>query len=38
LHIEFDKDEEEKDGGLHAKNFSQVKRLVELHWLQGFPL
>jgi hypothetical protein len=38
LHIEFDEDEEEKDDGLHAKKSSQVKRLVELHWLQGFPL
>ncbi|KAH6881597.1 hypothetical protein BKA58DRAFT_445800 [Alternaria rosae] len=32
LHIEFDKEDEEADDGLH------VKRLVELHWLYGFPL
>ncbi|KAI4943059.1 hypothetical protein J4E86_010006 [Alternaria arbusti] len=38
LHIEFDKEKEETDDGLHAKKFVHVKRLVELHWLDGFPL
>ncbi|KAL1799247.1 hypothetical protein ACET3X_003284 [Alternaria dauci] len=38
LHIELQTDEEERDGYWHAKKFSHVKRLVELHWLDGFPL
>lgn len=38
LHIEFDKEKEETDDGLHAKRFVHMKRLVKLHWLDVFPL
>jgi hypothetical protein len=34
----FDKKGEEWDYSLHMGKFSQVKRLIELHWLDGFPL
>lgn len=36
--MEFDTVFHKKDMTLHANTFYYVKRLVELHWLQGFPL
>jgi hypothetical protein len=38
LHIEFDRYRESQEFHVHAKKFSHVKKLVELHWLDGFPL
>ncbi len=38
LHIEFETEKEEIDDRLHASKFFRVKRLVELHWLDGCPL
>jgi hypothetical protein len=37
IRIEFS-DGELLDDGLHAKKFSHVRRLIEPHWLDGFPL
>jgi hypothetical protein len=36
--IRFDTKLRGKDEALHAKTFQHVKRLIELHWLHGFPL
>jgi hypothetical protein len=38
LYILFDLREDERDGVLHATKFSQVKRLIELHWVDGLPI
>jgi hypothetical protein len=38
LYILFDLGEDQRDGVLHATKFSQVKRLIELHWVDGLPI
>ncbi|KAA8618219.1 hypothetical protein PtrV1_09726 [Pyrenophora tritici-repentis] len=38
VHLKFVDENEMKDIVLHDRKFENVKRLVELHWLEGFPL
>ena len=38
VHVKFDNTNELRDKVFHARKFENVKRLVELHWLEGFPL
>jgi hypothetical protein len=38
IHIEFDRKNYFRDRELHFNQFSNLKRLIELHWLEGFPL
>jgi hypothetical protein len=38
MHVDFDDEDEGKDRELHKRKYENVRRLMELHWLKGFPL
>jgi hypothetical protein len=38
MHMKYDDTDEGRDRVLHKRKFEHVKRLIDLHWLQGFPL
>jgi hypothetical protein len=38
VHVNYDDTDEGKDRVPHLRKFENVKRLIELHWLEGFPL
>lgn len=38
MYVQFEAEDEVKDSELHVSKFENVKRLVELHWLEGLPL
>jgi hypothetical protein len=38
FHVAFDDEDEGKDKALHVTKFKNVHRLIEMHWLEGFPL
>jgi hypothetical protein len=37
MRVIYDDTDEGKDKVLHTRKFENVKRLIELHWLEGFP-
>jgi hypothetical protein len=38
VHVNYDDTDEGKDRVPHLRKFENVKRLIELHWLERFPL
>ncbi|KAG9193400.1 hypothetical protein G6011_03435 [Alternaria panax] len=38
LRIEFEIEKEDSNDRLHVNKFLQAKKLIQLHWLDGFPL
>jgi len=38
MHVTFEVEDEIKDMELHVSKFENLKRLIELHWLEGFQL
>jgi hypothetical protein len=38
VHVKYDDTDKGRDRVLHKRKFEHVKRLIDLHWLQGFPL